>query len=142
MDTSNSDGLTSEESLIDHRRSQRRRALKKALIVYRGGHCTIGCRIVDTSDAGALLKPADVTMCPKEFVLKPDAGPSRSCEVVWRHGELVGIRFLDAPGTEKTNDKSVELDDFLALRRDHEALVADFQRLRHTVKQLLAQAGR
>lgn len=142
MDTSNFDGLMSGDTVVEHRRSPRRRSLKKALIVYRGGNCTIGCSIVDISDTGALLKPADITMCPKEFVLKPSIGTSRSCEVVWRHGELVGVRYLDAAGTEKADDKSVERDDFLALRRDHEALVADFQQLRHTVNQLIAQASR
>lgn len=142
MDTSNSDSVMSEDNSVDHRRSPRRRALKKALIVYRGGHCTIGCSVVDTSDTGAMLKPADITMCPKEFVLKPGFGPSRSCEVVWRHGELVGVHYLDAAATEKTDDKSVDRDDFLTLKRDHEALVADFQQLRYTVNQLLAQAGR
>ena len=132
MDTSNSDGL-----IVDHRRSPRRRAFKKALIVYRDGNCTIGCRIVDMSNTGALLKPGDITMCPREFVLKPSIGTPHQCEVVWRQGELVGVRYLDATETENTPGR----DDLLALRRDHEALVADFQQLKHTVKQLIAQAS-
>ncbi len=138
MGTSNSNGSMSENTSVDQRRSPRRRTLKKGLIIYRGGNCTIGCSFVDTSDTGALLKP-DVTMCPKEFVLKPSIGTSHSCEVVWRHGELVGVRYLDVAGTD---DKGLEREDFLALRRDHEALVAEFQQLKNTVNQLIAQASR
>jgi hypothetical protein len=78
----------------ERRSRQRRHALKSALIVFRGGHCTMGCRILNTSDAGALLMPADVILCPNEFVLKPLVGPPRACEVVWRKGAMLGVRYL------------------------------------------------
>jgi hypothetical protein len=78
----------------DHRRSPRRRVLKAALIVFRNGHCTMGCLILDTSDTGALLKLADILSCPAEFVLKPGIGPSHDCEVVWGKGATLGVRYL------------------------------------------------
>ena len=75
-------------------RSPRRRVLRRALIVYRGGNCTLGCNILNVSESGALLMPADILLCPSTFVLKPQDGPSHQCEVVWRKGELIGVRFL------------------------------------------------
>jgi hypothetical protein len=78
----------------DHRGSPRRRVLKAALIVFRNGQCTMGCLILNTSDTGALVKPADILWCPAEFVLKPRVGPSHDCEVVWGKGETLGVRYL------------------------------------------------
>jgi hypothetical protein len=79
----------------DRRHNQRRRALKAALIVFQNGYCDIKCHVLDFSDTGALLKPADVLQCPNQFVLKPASGPSRNCEVVWRGGTTVGVRYCD-----------------------------------------------
>lgn len=74
------------EKVAERRRAQRRGALKNAVIVFNNGHCTMGCQIVDMSDTGAKLVPADVLLCPKEFVLKPQIGEPRNCEVMWRRG--------------------------------------------------------
>jgi hypothetical protein len=54
----------------------------------------MACHILDISDAGALLKPADIYLCPREFRLKPDIGAVHDCEVVWRKGEVLGVRFV------------------------------------------------
>jgi len=50
--------------------------------------------ILDSSDEGALLKPSDTIWFPAKFVLKPRFGQSRNCVLVWRKGELVGVRFV------------------------------------------------
>jgi hypothetical protein len=78
----------------EKRRSARRRVLKRALIVFQHGHCSMGCQILNLSDAGALILPADIILCPKEFVLKPDIGDARNCEVVWRKGPRVAVRYV------------------------------------------------
>jgi hypothetical protein len=78
----------------ERRRTGRRRVLKGALIVFNGGYCTMSCQILDTSETGALLMPLDVILCPREFVLKPRIGPSRDCEVAWRKGKMLGVRYL------------------------------------------------
>jgi len=78
----------------DRRRGHRRRVLKSALIVFNHGHCTLGCQILDVSDTGALVMPADIFLCPREFVLKPRVGSSHDCEVVWRKMDKVGVRFI------------------------------------------------
>lgn len=82
------------EGSPERRGHPRRRVLKSAMIVFRGGHCTMACRVLNTSDAGALLMPADVVLCPNEFMLKPPVGPTRDCEVMWRKGTMIGIRYL------------------------------------------------
>ena len=65
-----------------------------ALIVFKNGYCDIKCQILDFSDTGALLRPADVLQCPPKFVLQPFVGPSRNCEVIWRRGTMIGVRYL------------------------------------------------
>jgi len=78
----------------DRRRGDRRRVLKSAMIVFNGGHCTIGCQILDLSDTGAQVLAADIFLCPAEFVLKPRVGSPRDCEVVWRKNNKVGVRYI------------------------------------------------
>ena len=95
---SNLDSLASLPANIntdpDRRRGNRRRVLKSAMIVFNGGHCTLGCQILDLSDTGALVMPADILLCPAEFVLKPRVGSPRDCEVVWRKNNKVGVRYI------------------------------------------------
>src|SRR5205085_7561786 len=78
----------------DRRISPRRRVLKNALIVFKSRYCTHRCFILNMSETGAQLMPQDVAECPSEFVLKPTIGQERDCEVVWRKGELVGVRYI------------------------------------------------
>ena len=89
----------------------RQRALKNALIVFNDGHCTMKCHILEISETGAKLVPADPLLCPKEFVLKPQIGPAHECEVVWRKGTHVGVRYLtqDNPSKETQAVPSKEI---------------------------------
>jgi hypothetical protein len=83
-----------DEEAAERRGAPRHRVLKNALIVFNNGHCTMGCQILDVSDTGAKLMPVDIFLCPKEFVLKPQLGEARHCEVMWRKGTKIGVRFL------------------------------------------------
>src|ERR1700730_10116696 len=83
-----------EERVTERRRDSRRRVLENALIVFSNGHCSIGCKIIDVSNTGANLVPADIMLCPKEFVLKPQIGETRHCEVMWRRGAKIGVRYV------------------------------------------------
>ena len=82
------------ETNADRRRTGRRRVLKRATIVFQRGHCTMRCQVLNISETGALLCPADVLLCPSEFVLRPDVGQARDCEVVWRKGTQLAVRFI------------------------------------------------
>src|SRR5205085_12124246 len=75
----------------------RQRVIKKGLILFNDGRSSIGCHIVDISDSGAKLAPLDVFSCPSEFLLKLPIGEPRECEVMWRRGDRVGVRFVGAP---------------------------------------------
>jgi hypothetical protein len=78
----------------ERRIAPRRRVLKNALIVFNSRYCTHRCFILNMSETGAQLMPQDVAECPSEFVLKPQIGKERDCEVVWRQGEFVGVRYV------------------------------------------------
>jgi hypothetical protein len=78
----------------DRRIAPRRRVLQNALIVFQSGYCTLKCHILNMSDTGAQLMPADIMQCPGEFVLRPAIGQQRDCEVVWRKGAVVGVRYV------------------------------------------------
>lgn len=78
----------------ERRHSPRRRALKTAQITFNNGNCTLACHILDTSENGALLMVGDILLCPDQFILKPLTGPERACEIAWRRGTKIGIRYI------------------------------------------------
>jgi hypothetical protein len=78
------------------RQGHRIRVLKFGLIHFQPGDCTIRSRILNVSEAGAMLMPNDSFLCPNEFVLKPDIGEPHHCEVRWRKGTNMGVRFLNS----------------------------------------------
>jgi hypothetical protein len=79
---------------LNRRRNPRHRTLRSARIVFDGGRCSMACHVLDASETGALVMPADILLCPDHFVLRPLVGPQRACEVVWRKGTRVGVRYL------------------------------------------------
>jgi hypothetical protein len=83
-----------DELTGERRGSPRKRALIGAQIIYRNGYCTMGCQILDVSSTGALLRPSDITLCPKRFVLKPRFDAPRNCELVWQRGEKLGVQYV------------------------------------------------
>ena len=82
-------------STANRRRVPRRRSFLGAQIIFRNGNCSMTCLIADVSETGALIRPLDMVLCPNKFVLRPRFDPPRECEVVWRKGELLGVRFID-----------------------------------------------
>jgi hypothetical protein len=86
--------LTGHTASNDNRRVRRHRSLIGAQIIFRNGFCSMGAQILNTSDSGALLKPADITVCPAKFALKPRFESPRDCEVMWRKGETLGVRYV------------------------------------------------
>jgi hypothetical protein len=78
----------------NRRRTERRRSLLGAQIIFRNGNCAMSGQILNFSDTGALVRPADLTLCPEKFALKPRFEEPRECEVRWRKGDVVGVRYL------------------------------------------------
>lgn len=56
----------------------------------------MACMIINLSDDGAALKPADPPNCPSQFALQISAGSIRHCEVCWRYRNKVGVHFIEA----------------------------------------------
>ena len=83
-----------ENQLSEKRRAPWRRVLKRARIVFQQGHCSMGRQVLNASDTGARIVPEDIILCPSEFVLKPDVDDARNCDVVWRKGTQVAVRFV------------------------------------------------
>ena len=76
----------------ENRSAQRRRVLKAARIEFSGS--AIDCVVRNISETGAAIEVANPLRCPVAFVLAiPSDGSTRSCQVVWRRGQRIGIRF-------------------------------------------------
>lgn len=78
------------------RQSSRVRTLKSAQIIYNTANCVIDCLVLNMSEGGAALQPADFVELPETFLLKIQHGPMFSCHVRWQHGNKIGVRFLQS----------------------------------------------
>jgi hypothetical protein len=85
--------VVQEEKSSDRRREKRERTLRHGKVIYSGSSCMMDCLVLDLTEGGARIKPADIMLCPEEFVLKIQYSPLRSCEVVWRKNTELGVRF-------------------------------------------------
>ena len=78
----------------ERRGAPRQRVLQSGLIVYNSSTRTMKCHILDISEGGAKLLPADTVDCPKVFTLVSRAAAIRLCEVVWQQDSMMGVRFV------------------------------------------------
>jgi hypothetical protein len=78
------------------RRSERHAVIKTGKIVYRAATCVMDSVILNLSDHGAALQPADPLRVPDAFTLKIHFGPTYRCEVCWRYRNKLGVRFLES----------------------------------------------
>lgn len=89
-------GKEPNEASGNRRRHSRVKMLKSGQVIYGKSVCMTRCLILNLSDAGAAIQPADAADVPDTFVLKIDNGPTHRCQVCWRHADKLGVRFLDA----------------------------------------------
>lgn len=78
----------------ERRGASRTHVLKSGTIVFNSGNCSMDCQILDMTKTGARLRPMDILLCPNEFTLKLGRGSVNDCEVKWRKGNILGVRFL------------------------------------------------
>lgn len=78
-------------------RDARRRWDERAWIALPGMFSLRECRILDISAGGAKLSIARSDRVPSSFNLisSPARREGRKCEVRWRHGSTMGVKFLD-----------------------------------------------
>ena len=79
----------------NHKRrdSERTPRVEAALITEDGK--LMACVIRDLSEGGAQVKLVKAyEVCPKVFTLKQLDGPEQRCEVRWRRGANIGLKFI------------------------------------------------
>lgn len=78
------------------KREARRSVRQSGWITLDGGFAARPCEVIDLSTTGAKLTLADsVSLGPKlRLAFSRDARTGRSCEVVWRRGTTVGVKFV------------------------------------------------
>jgi len=58
-------------------------------------HLERPCTLVDLSTGGAKLAGVRANTIPEEFRLRTPLGDRRSCRVIWRTEETLGVEFTD-----------------------------------------------
>ncbi len=78
----------------EQRSNQRQRVLKAGKIAYGGGSIVVDCTIRNLSATGARLQVPTSVAIPDRFEFTEAATGKRcAATVMWRKGNLIGIRF-------------------------------------------------
>jgi len=88
--------MSNQDLHDDRRQSSREGRLVSGTIVYNGNADIMICIVLNISDGGAKLRPADALHCPDRFSLKVAGQPARDCKVVWRRESQIGVKFEPA----------------------------------------------
>ena len=83
-----------QASSRDKRKSKRRPVRYAARVEFKSGR-TAGCFLSDVSDTGARLEVPFSDKVPERFLLwlTSDGSARRTCRVVWRKPQQVGVAF-------------------------------------------------
>lgn len=89
------DRRTAPRDVNEGRRKHARiKTLKSAQVILEESGGTRDCIVINMSDGGAAIQLTANLDMPQTFRLKIQQGPAQPCEVCWRHGNKLGIRFL------------------------------------------------
>ena len=86
----------SNEMAITKKREARKSVRQSGWITFEGGFAARQCVVQDMSSTGAKITIDDPNMLPAKLRLAfaRDARTGRNCEVVWRRGKSVGVKFV------------------------------------------------
>jgi hypothetical protein len=78
------------------KREPRKSLQQPGWITLDGGFAARPCTVQDMSSTGAKITVDDPNVLPAKLRLafSRDARTGRSCEVVWRRGKSVGVKFV------------------------------------------------
>jgi hypothetical protein len=78
------------------KREARKSLHQPGWITLEGGFAARPCVVQDLSSTGAKITIDDSNMLPAKLRLAfaRDARTGRNCEVVWRRGKVLGIKFV------------------------------------------------
>jgi hypothetical protein len=81
---------------VTKKREVRKSLRQPGWITLDGGFAARRCVVQDMSATGAKITIDDPNMLPAKLrlALSRDARTGRPCEVVWRRGKSVGIKFV------------------------------------------------
>ena len=83
-------------------RKETRQSVHRWARIELGDNRSLGCRICNMSNGGALLRVQNVKSLPKTFALTDIiAGTTRRVAIVWIGRDRVGVRFLEEPPKPK-----------------------------------------
>jgi PilZ domain-containing protein len=87
-----------KETPGEARVAPRRRVLKAGIAASNERRLTVACTVRDVSTTGARLRVDGSVGIPDTFELIIEVdGLEADCQVVWRRGNEVGVRFVAAP---------------------------------------------
>ncbi len=75
------------------RASPRRKVLLGARLWHASGYFVVECMVYDLSEHGAKIRLEGEAYVPDDLVLKLRGVPERKCKLVWRRGNLIGVKF-------------------------------------------------
>jgi len=81
---------------VSKKREARKSLRQTGWITFDGGFAARPCVVQDMSATGAKITIDDPNMLPAKLrlALSRDARTGRPCEVVWRRGKSVGVKFV------------------------------------------------
>jgi hypothetical protein len=90
----------------EKRRAQRQRTFKGGSISLSSG--IVECVIGNLSNTGAMIECSQPAAVPDTFLLiiKPEL-LKRSCEVAWRSGQRIGVRFTKPGAVTMTASNAI-----------------------------------
>jgi hypothetical protein len=90
--------IDEDNDFPERRSGRRRKVLKTARITVDGGRTFKFCCLREISEYGAKLQIAYGQVVPNVFDLVVELdGMRATCEVMWRHGLVIGVRFYSKP---------------------------------------------
>ncbi|WP_456639510.1 PilZ domain-containing protein [Bradyrhizobium sp. USDA 10063] len=88
-----------EDGIYSRRSIERESVCLDAYLSIRGHITSEACLVRDLSVRGAGIHLNGLAILPVEFALSFDEfyTTTYACRLVWRHGDLAGVAFLDPP---------------------------------------------
>jgi hypothetical protein len=91
------------------------------------------CVVRDISLGGARIEIDETFALPNEFALEiPQRGAMLLCELRWRNGDKVGVKFLD-----RQDPHAPTIEEMEELRRENARLRGEIARLTARVRELI-----
>jgi hypothetical protein len=81
---------------VTTKREARKSVRQSGWITLDGGFAARPCTVLDLSSAGAKITVDDpnAVTAKVRLALSRDARTGRTCQVVWRRGKTIGIKFV------------------------------------------------